>query len=59
MIFKKYHPEEHKNGFFDKTNCFIIEVCFIQSHNYAGTELQQWRVRDMINKETDLIQRNT
>lgn len=44
---KKFHPATHNTGFFDNTDCFVIEVCSIQSNNYAGIELQQWCVRDI------------
>lgn len=48
---KKYHPTYHKNGFFNETDCYVIEVCSIQSNNYTGIELQQWCVRDLQNND--------
>lgn len=52
---KKYHPETHRNGFFDSADCFVIEVCSIQSNNYLGTELQQWCVRDLQEKDQYIL----
>lgn len=52
---KKYHPETHSNGFFDAADCFVIEVCSIQSNNYLGIELQQWCVRDLQKKDEYIL----
>lgn len=49
---KKYNPDSHKPNFYGETDCFVIEICSIQTNLLNNFELQQWCVRNLkINQE--------
>ena len=49
----RYFPEFHREGFFNNTDVFIIEISSIQSNRYNGYELQQWCLRDIKDSSND------